>query len=832
MRKKLLLGLVLTGLMHVAFAGTPTDVTSNYLGNYTAPFATTSETLIGDNARWQILAAPWITEGDVGTKGVDYTTWHVDFDKMPYYPAQDNSRLGAMALTPGWDGFSGTFQNMKVYQTVTLPAASYEFIAQRAQDWTGAAGAYLVAAAGKGIPNIESIATSLGSTRFNTAVAPDWKVTVYFKLDAETEVSLGAVATYAGAQQSVTLSDFTLLQILGANYNPLNNLLTRVKGYNTTTQYPVLGTYAEAQWNTLQTAITAADAFVALGTEGSQEEVDAQVTAINTAVHNLDSVAELPILVYQAKKYDATQYPIGVVMGTYPQATWDAFKAALQVAETFIAKTTVTAEEIETNTAALQSAISALNGSMILPFKFSNDTDTYWYQIHDMRDPQSWWQIGPFSNEDGTKTYPFALIMTQMGDNTLDDQLFKFVKAPAPLQGFYIYSKLIEESPLNGSLVDNVVTIDPDSVPSTWQLGKTVDPAHFTLFLEGKKTSQLNSYAYGYTFPYIAFYYPGDGVNDLGNNWGFIEVLTAGQTDFTELKTLVAKAIAMTEALYPVGGDENQYPADKWAAFVAARNVAVELVTKENNKPQPTQTEVDAMIVTLQTAIDDLKASQNPPIKVSTATENFWYWIHDKRATPSWWKIGIHNEIPGSLIMIKGVTLTEEQKSDSLLFKFVKAPEPLTGYYIFNKLDEVNGLVADEGSNFLAVMPDVTPTSFVYTPTGAGYYLMLVEETQSQLNSYAGHTPPYIAFWDGGASDPGNNWTFIPAPGATGVKNVSSIDYGVYAVGRRIIASNPDTRFEVYSISGHKMDALNEVNRGIYIVKVNGKPGALKLMVR
>lgn len=51
MRKKLLLGLVLTGLMHVAYAGTPTDVTSNYLGNYTAPFATTSETLIGDNAR-------------------------------------------------------------------------------------------------------------------------------------------------------------------------------------------------------------------------------------------------------------------------------------------------------------------------------------------------------------------------------------------------------------------------------------------------------------------------------------------------------------------------------------------------------------------------------------------------------------------------------------------------------------------------------------------------------------------------------------------------------------------------------------------------------------
>lgn len=831
MRKKLLLGIVLTGLMHVAFAGTPTDVTANYLSNYTAPFSTTGETLIGANTRWQILAAPWITAGDLGTKGVDYTTWHVDAQKSPNYPTVDGTRAGAMALTPGWDGFAGTFSNMKVYQTVTLPAASYEFKAKRAQDWTGAAGAYLVAATGKGIPNIETLTTALGSARFNTAVAPDWTVTVYFKLNADTEVSLGAVASYTGAQQCVTLADFTLLQILGANYNPLNNLLTKVKGFNTTSQYPVLGTYAETQWNQLQAAITTADAFVAAGTEGSQEEVDAQVTAINLAVHNLDSVAALPILVYKAKQYNATQYPIGVVMGNYPQAKWDAFKAALQVAETFIAKTSVTAQEIESNTTALQTAISDLNGSMILPFKLSDESNTYWYQIHDMRDPQSWWQIGAFSNDEGTKTYPFALIMTQEGNNTLDDQLFKFVKAPAPSQGYYIYSKLIEDTPLTGSLSDNVVVIDTDSVPSAWQLGKTVDPAHFTVFLEGKKTEQLNSYA-SYTFPYIAFYYPGDGVNDLGNNWAFIEVLTAGQTDFSELKTLVAKAVAMTETLYPVGTNENQYPADKWAAFVTVRNTAVNLVSRETSNPQPTQAEVDAMIQTLQTAIDELKASQNPPIKVSTATENHWYWIHDKRPTPSWWKLGTYAENPGRLIMIKATTLPEAQKTDSLLFKFVKAPEPSTGYYIYSKLDEVNALFADEGGNYLAAIPDMPGTSFIYTPsTNANYYLMKVEDSQSQINSYAGYNPPYIAFWDGGTGDPGNNWTFIPAV-PTGVKETSVIDYGVYAIGRRIIASGPDVRFEVYNISGQKVDARNEVKQGIYIVKVAGKPGALKLMVR
>lgn len=831
MKKFLLVGFVVTGLMQTIFAGTPTDVTATYMTNYSAPFAVTGETLIGTNTRWQILAQPWVTEGDLGTKGVDYTSWHVDFNKAPYYPAYDGSRAGAMALTPGWDGFAGTFSNMKVYQTVKLPAASYEFIAQRAQDWTGAAGAYLVAAAGKGIPNIENINTALGSAKFNTAVAPDWKVTVYFKLDAETEVSLGAVASYAGAQQCVTLSEFQLIQIMGANYNLLNNVIVKVKGFNTTTQYPVLGTYAEKEWNALQTSLATAEAFVAAGTDATQEEVDMQIKALNTAIHNLDSTAVLPIQVYKAKQFNNTQYPIGVVMGNYPQAAWDAFQAALQAAQAFIAKATVTAEEIESNITALNDAIAALNGSMILPFKLSDENKDYWYQIRDMRATQSWWQVGEYANADGTKYYPLALIMSQVGDNTLDEQLFKFKKAPAPKQGFYIYSKVLPEVPLTGSVYANQVVIDPDSTASTWQLGRTIDPAHFNIYLEGQVNRQLNSYA-GYTPKYIAFYYPGAGVNDWGNNWGFIEVLNEGQTDFSELKTLVAKAVAMTEAKYPVGTEENQYPAEKWNAFVAIRTAAVDLVTKENTTPQPTQAEVDAMIQTLQAAIDELKASQNPPIKVSTATENYWYMIKDLRANPSWWKLGKYGEENNRLIMIKGVNLTEQQKTDSILFKFVKAPEPNTGYYIFSKLDETNAIGADETGNYLAVMPELPATSFVYTPsTNANYYLLMVEETQSQLNSYAGYNPPYIAFYAGGVGDPGNNWTFIRHI-TTGVKNVSATDYGVYTIGRRIIAATPDTRFEVYNISGQKIDARYEVNPGIYIVKVNGKPGALKLIVR
>lgn len=94
MKKTLLSALAFWGSMHMALAADPVDVTANFMQNYTAPFATTGETLLGDNTRWQILAEPWVTENNLGTPGVDYTAWHVDFQKVPNYPTVDGSRSG------------------------------------------------------------------------------------------------------------------------------------------------------------------------------------------------------------------------------------------------------------------------------------------------------------------------------------------------------------------------------------------------------------------------------------------------------------------------------------------------------------------------------------------------------------------------------------------------------------------------------------------------------------------------------------------------------------------------------------------------------------------
>jgi hypothetical protein len=824
MRKKLLSAIALFGFLSLA-AQDPVDITANYFQNYIAPFETTGETLIGDNTRWQLLGAPWVTENNLGTQGVDYTAWHVDFEKMPYYPTQDGSRLGVFTLTPGWDGFANTFSNMKAYQTATLPAGNYELIAIRAQDWSGAAGAHLVVAEGEGIPTIENIEEAIGSVVFSTAMAPEWTLAIPFKLTRETKISIGAVASYTGAQQCVTLSEFRLMSYPGLNFRPLEAAISRYKAY-TTSSYPVIGTYAEEAWNKLQDAITEAEAFVELA-EGTEAELDDLLKKLDNAAQYLRERASLPRLLATAKNMTPAQYPIGIIMGTYPQDKWDALQATIITVEAFVANSTVSEEDIETNSSLLQNAIDELNGSMVLPFKISTEEKSFWYQVRDQRSASNYWHIGElYKNEE--EIYPIALILAQVGDNTLDEQLFKFEKAPAPSKGYYISSKVAEDTPLTGSTTLNVAIVNFDSLPTAWQFGKTISPTNFTVFLEGKINLQLNSYA-NYSPPYVGFYYPGAGANDFGNNWEFIEVIEAGQTDFSALKTLVAVAINMISDKYPLGEAENQFSEEKWINFTAIRTAAIDMVARETGNNIPSQAEVDAMLEALQQAINELNASQNPPVLLSTDTQDHWYMIHDNRANNSWWKIDSLGEMPNRLGMIKSTSTPV--LNDSLLFKFKKADDPYTGLLIYSKLDATNALSGDIGGNFITFGPEYIPTSFVYSPTNTtNYYLISVEDAGNQLNSYAGYDPPYIAFWNGGISDPGNNWRFIPTI-ATSLKNTKAGELEVYVVNRRIVPANRDSNIEIYSISGQRIKANTELAPGIYIVKETGKTGAIKVMV-
>lgn len=762
--KKLLLSFAMLAALPFAKAGEPIDISETYLKNNKAPFEVTGETLIGDNTRWQKLAAPWVTAGDLTDESTgNITAWHVDFQKYPNYPAPgDANSKGVIAITPGWDGFAGTFSNMKLYQSFTLPAGQYELTGLRAQDWTGATGAYLVAAKGKGLPNIEDLSTgALGSAQFSTATeAGLWTLSVNFKLTEETEISIGAVASYTSVKQCVTLAELKLYKFEGANFKVLNALIA------------------------------------------------------------------------SSKKYSSNEYPIGTTSGTFPQAKWDALQAAIVAAETFVAThaNDATQEQVDAQLETLQNAVNDLNGSLVLSFKVSTEEKEYWYQVRDKRATNSYWKLGELIvGDEETDIYPIALVMSQESNEGSDDQLFKFVKAPAPSKGYYIYSKIVEDRPLSALASRNIIAIN-DTLPMTaWQFGKTSSGVHFNVFIEGDKSKQLNSYA-SYDPQRIGFYSVSE---DLGNMWQFVQVVGEGETNFLALEELVAKAVVMNAAGYPVGNAENQYSQEKWDAFTATRTAALDLL----NKTTATQEEVDAMVTLLQTAIDELKASQNPTYFASTSEKEYWYLVRDRRATPSYWKMGIQDvtvETPHQqLSMVKN---KPTEVTDSVMFKLVKA-EGKSGYSIYGKANKNQAITADQGGNFIGIDEFLDPTTWILTKTTTYpiYSLIQIEDENgeaipaAQINSYA--TSATIKFWEGGQGDPGNCWTFEPAV-ETSVKEVKANELRIFVVNRTILSENPTDRLVVYNINGQQVNAKKQLSQGVYIVRIEGKAGAAKVVVR
>lgn len=541
--------------------------------------------------------------------------------------------------------------------------------------------------------------------------------------------------------------------------------------------------------------------------------------------------------ILEAKAFTNIQYPIGAISGMYPQVEWDALQTAITNADEFInSGDTSNQINVEAQLATLKAAINDLNGSMVLPFKVSDDVTSIWYQVSDMRDTKSYWEIGTYTSADATVTLPVALLMSQTGDNTSDSQLFKFVKAPSPSKGYYIYSKLIENNPLSASIKSNFVQINADSVSTTWQFGKTVDLAHYTVFTEGDVSTQLNSKPQS-SPAYIAFYYPGIGKNDVGNNWEFVELLAAGQTDFTALKTIVTKSITMMAVNYPV----SHYSAEKWDAFVTARTTAIDLVAKDGTVPQVEQTTVDAMVNTLQTSIDELTASYIPFV-ASTDTESHYYFIKDKRSPASYMYIGTTvvtegESIPNRLLYKKVVPTAD---STAYMFKVVAVSGEVGVYNLYSKSNPEAPLsVSVEVENLIHVSPDGvvagedTKWTFGATPANDVEYRTITSQTSAQqINSFSGAATGFIGFWSPTADDAGNDWSFVSIPVVNAVKNVAVSDLGISVRGRRIVCADTSAKLNIYSILGQKINANAELGRGIYLVRVNGKSGTVKVLVK
>lgn len=184
------------GIFCLNFESTAKDVTATYLKNYKAPFTATSK-FINGTSRFKQLAtgtktSPWVQENSVVENGIT-TEFHVDANKNSY-----------LTLSTTWDGFASEVKNLKLYQTVTLPAGAYELTTTTDKESNPGAN-YLVAAAGEGLPDYADCESqALAISRADKAMR--------FILNEETTVSLGILSNMSG-QACHTIQKFQLRSI-------------------------------------------------------------------------------------------------------------------------------------------------------------------------------------------------------------------------------------------------------------------------------------------------------------------------------------------------------------------------------------------------------------------------------------------------------------------------------------------------------------------------------------------------------------------------------------------------------------------------------------------
>ena len=155
-----------------------------------------------------------LREGNISNRFYELTGWTIENDVK-----NGNITTGAhvdaqkdyfMTFTSNWDGF-GAVKNHKTYQTATLPAGKYKFIAKYYDKWEGESGnSYLVAALGKGLPDTENVASAIAYTKMKEYDhATVFSNEIEFTLDTETEVSLGLIVNL-DYKSCLTIKEFIL----------------------------------------------------------------------------------------------------------------------------------------------------------------------------------------------------------------------------------------------------------------------------------------------------------------------------------------------------------------------------------------------------------------------------------------------------------------------------------------------------------------------------------------------------------------------------------------------------------------------------------------------
>ncbi len=737
MKKNLLFSLVALFFCNLmVFAGKPVDVTSKYMDNFTDPYRYLNmftavgdtvtefnpEDLMGENGstnitvngeqvsvpRFHRLAEPWKLAGEIavgegtapgGDPNTLATGWHVDLQKATE-GRRDANIKGALTLTVGWDGFTESIENAKVYQKLKqdLPVGKYKITSAYAQDASGAENTYLVVTKAEILPDIADLETNadvLKYTRLSDSTH------VVFELESVTSVTVGLVASLTDRQCS-SMGDFSIQTwIDGTDYSKLQELLNSANEM-TEESYPLgskPGHYSQDKW-------------------------DAFVQARDAAKVIIDNIAE----------------------GNPTDPEY---------------KDNHTQEQVDTALNNLKTAIEELDASFVTPFFFSTTEKEWWYTIHDRRNPYKYWLMA--DAELGGEYVPrlsLESIESFEGDADNEAHMFKFVKTEES-NAFYIYCKKYPNLALSLSSEDDSFVQAVEGKDTTWLVGKykaTGAPeGYYRLNIAGSEW-QPNSQG-----DIVGKWNVGNG-RDPGNDWMFDRVLEEGETDFKAIKREYSKVDTISGVTFPIGTMAGQFPQEKWDAFVAARATVKGLIEKELVKPQPTQEEVDAAKEALIIAYRELSNSMVPPMIFSTSEKEQFYALRDQRdlkkdeegnsiKPANYWFYD--NE--AYRLIIKSEEEIEDVEggwnNEGFYFKFVKPEGETTAFLIYaeNAPEAAIYYDGEDDENYLTNGDDATTdtTLFVARRTlglDADYY-SIVQKTRpyKALNSDLGNK--VLGFW-------------------------------------------------------------------------------------
>lgn len=160
------------------------EITEKYLTNYKRPFFYTSETI--NKAYGSRFAGLEIGTQRSGWQQENVAT--VGDVKMSFFVDREQNDL--LSLMTGALAFADSAKNLKLYQTITLPAGYYTF-GMIPHDFTGVNGSYLVVNKGASLPDAKQLQKAIASTGLHN-------MEVNFRLPEETEVSLGLLCNTSG----------------------------------------------------------------------------------------------------------------------------------------------------------------------------------------------------------------------------------------------------------------------------------------------------------------------------------------------------------------------------------------------------------------------------------------------------------------------------------------------------------------------------------------------------------------------------------------------------------------------------------------------------------